>query len=217
MALAGKKPSVDIPFSELVNDVSSVFMGNLELTNSRYGIYLDAIKVDTDSSDRVLGQKINYQIDQTTVAFGAFYRALSYELGGNHLFGEPRKLAIDPTIGARWTKLKAQVQAKPFGLKLAKQAEWTDPFIGVRVTADLTNKWNLSALSQIGGLDTDNKKTYNHEFYLGYRTYLFDQPSIVRVGYRSLSQRYTSTDFTGQRFKYDVRQSGPMLGLSVRF
>lgn len=217
LALAGKKPAVDIPFSELVNDVDSIFMGNLELTNSHYGFYIDAINVDTDSNDRVMGQKISYKIDQTTVALGAFYRAFNYELGGNHLFDEPRRIAIDPTIGARWTKLTAEVQSKPFDLKLSKKAEWTDPFVGLRLTADLTNKWNLSLLSQVGGLDTDNKKTHNHEAYLGYRVYLLDHPTIIRVGYRSLSQRYTSTDFTGHRFKYDIRQSGPVVGMTMRF
>jgi len=217
LALAGKKPSVDIPFSELVNDVNSIFMGNLELTNSRYGFYIDAINVDTDSNDRVLGQKISYKINQATVAFGAFYRAFTYELGGNHLFGEPRRIAIDPTVGARWTKLKAEVQSDTFGLKLSKKAEWTDPFVGARLTADLTNRLNLSVLTQIGGLDTDNKKTHNHEVYLGYRTYFLDQPTIIRFGYRSLSQRYTTTDFTGQRFKYDMRQSGPVIGMTMRF
>ena len=63
LALAGKKPAVDIPFSELVNDVDSIFMGNLELTNAHYGFYIDAINVDTDSNDRVMGQKISYKIE----------------------------------------------------------------------------------------------------------------------------------------------------------
>lgn len=217
LAIAGQRPSVNVPFSELANDASSVFMGNIELTNSRYGFYLDAVSVDTDSSDRVYGQKISYKIDQTTIAAGGFYRAISHELGGNTLFGEPRRLTVDPSIGARWTKLKAEVKTKSFGIHMAKKAEWTDPFIGLRLTADLTNQWNLLATTQISGFESNNKKTQAHELYLGYRTYLFSQPTILRVGYRSLNQRYTSKDFTGHQFKYDIRQAGPLVGLTMRF
>lgn len=217
LELAGHKPSVDIPFSKLINDVDSIFMGNIELTNSQYGFFIDAINVNTSSNTHVMAQKIDYKIDQTSIAFGAFYRAFSYKFGGNNAFDEAKRISIDPTIGLRWTKLKAEVEAKPFGLASSKKTEWFDPFIGLRLSADLTDKWNLSALNQIGGLNNNNKKTYNHEVYLGYRTHILDKPTIIRLGYRSLSQRYTTTDFTGHRFNYDIRQSGPVVGITVRF
>ena len=72
-------------------------------------------------------------------------------------------------------------------------------------------------LADTGGLDTASKKTWNAQGYLGYRMYVADHPAIIRVGYRVLSQDYRTTDFTGNKFKYDVTQRGPVLGLSMRF
>ena len=83
--------------------------------------------------------------------------------------------------------------------------------------ADLTDRWTLSGETDTGGLDTSSKKTWNAQGYLGYRMYLADHPTILRVGYRVLAQNYRTTDFTGNTFKYDVTQRGPVLGLSMRF
>lgn len=83
--------------------------------------------------------------------------------------------------------------------------------------ADLTDRWTLSGEADAGGLDTSAKQTYNAQAYLGYRTYVFEHPTLVRVGYRVLAQDYRTRDFTGNTFKYDVTQRGPVIGLSMRF
>ena len=217
LAIAGKKADVDMPFADIVSDLDSVFMGNIELSNHRFGAYLDAINVDTSQTEHVMGQKIKVAVKQTTLAAGAFYRIYTSDLGGSTVFNEPRHFTIDPTIGVRWTKLKASLTNTALGLKFEKKTDWYDPFIGVRASADLDKHWNISALADVGGFDTSNKKTYNGQVYLGYRTFIAQQPTMLRVGYRYLSQRYKTRDFTGNSFNYDVRQAGPVLGLTVRF
>lgn len=57
LAIAGKKADVDMPFADIVSDLDSVFMGNIELSNRRFGAYLDAINVDTSQTEHVMGQK----------------------------------------------------------------------------------------------------------------------------------------------------------------
>ena len=76
---------------------------------------------------------------------------------------------------------------------------------------------DIVALNDVGGFDTATKSSYGAQGYLGYRTHLFQYPTILRAGYRVLSQKYQTHDFTGNTFKYDVTQRGPAIGLSVRF
>lgn len=215
--LAGIKSKVDIPFSEILSDLNSVFMGNLEISRRQWGFYLDAVNVDTRQNASPMGLSAKVGINQNTIAAGAFYRVYERQLSGQNHFGEPRHLAIDPLIGVRWTRLEAQLKVPMLGMDIKKKAHWNDPFIGARLSADLNSRWNLSSQFELGGWDTSDKKTLNSQAYLGYRTHWFRQPTILRGGYRYLHQRYETQDFTGHRFRYDMTQKGPALGVTVRF
>lgn len=70
-------------------------------------------------------------------------------LGGETVFARPRTLSIESTAGLRWTKLEADASA--LGLSASESADWTDPFIGLRMNADLTERWNLFAQADVGG------------------------------------------------------------------
>lgn len=216
-ALAGVNSQVDVPFSQTLGNLSSVFMGNLEVTNRTLGFYVDGVYADTHESHRVMGQKVGLSITQTTVAAGAYYRAYEQALAGATIFGEPRAWRVEPTAGVRWTRLASKLEISSLGFATQKKAQWSDPFLGLRMQADLSDRWTLSGEADLGGFDTATKNSYNAQGYLGYRTYLFQYPTILRAGYRVLSQEYQTRDFTGNRFKYDVTQRGPVLGLSVRF
>ena len=217
VALGGVDAKADVGFREIFNNINRVFMGNVEVTNRTLGFYLDGVYAKTSQSERAYGQKIGLDITQSTLAGGVYYRVYEYALGGNTVFGEPRTWRIEPTAGLRWTRITTKVDIDPVGFSTKKKTEWTDPFVGVRMQADLTDRWTLSGEADTGGFDTSSKKTYNAQAYLGYRTFLFEHPTIVRVGYRVLAQEYRTRDFTGNTFKYDVTQRGPVLGLSMRF
>lgn len=215
--LGGVNTHVDVPFSQTLGNLNSVFMGNLEVTNRTLGFYVDGVYADTHESHRVMGQKVGLSITQTTVAAGAYYRAYEQALGGATIFGEPRAWRVEPTAGVRWTRLASKLEIGSLGFATQKKAQWSDPFLGLRMQADISDRWTLSGEADVGGFDTATKNSYNAQGYLGYRTYLFQYPTILRAGYRVLSQEYQTRDFTGNRFKYDVTQRGPVLGLSVRF
>ena len=155
------------------------------------------------------------KIKTTILAAGVYYRAYDLALGGNTVFGEPRHFTVEPTIGVRWTKLEADADAGFAGLN--KSADWTDPFVGIRLSGDLDERWNLAGEADIGGFGAGSKLAINAQAYLGYRTEMFSHPSILRVGYRYLSQDYATDDFTGNRFRWNVTQQGPVIGFSMRF
>lgn len=215
-SLAGFDTDVDVPFSDVFDHLDFVLMGNIEVTNGQWGIYVDAQHVRTSQDEELLSNEIGLKIQTTSISAGAFFKAYEVELGGETVFARPRTLSIEPTAGIRWTKLEADVSV--LGLNASKRADWTDPFIGLRMNADLTERWNLFAEADIGGFGVGSRLSVNAQAYLGYRTMMLGRPTILRAGYRALYQDYENDDFTGvNKFRWDVTQHGPVVGLSMRF
>ncbi|MGA1801453.1 hypothetical protein [Rhizobium sp. HT1-10] len=214
-SLAGYDTDVDVPFSDIFKHLDLAAMGNIEVTNNLFGFYIDAQHVRTSQDESIAEHEIDVKIRTTLVSAGVYYRIYDQLLGGNTSFGEPRRFTIEPTVGVRWTKLEADV-ATGFG-RADKYADWTDPFVGLRMSGDLSERWNLAGEADIGGFDIGSKLSINAQAYLGYRSQMFGRPAITRIGYRLLSQDYETRDFTGEKFRWDVVQHGPVLGFSLRF
>jgi len=215
-SLAGFDTDVDVPFSEIFDHLDLALMGNVEVTNGKWGVFFDGQHVQTSQDERVFAHEIGIDIKTTTLAAGAFFKAYEVELGGQTVFGKPRTISFEPTVGVRWTELKADVSA--FGVSSTKSSDWADPFIGLRMNADLTDRWNLFAEADAGGFDVGSKVSVNAQAYLGYRMEMLGKPTILRAGYRLLYQDYENDDFTGaNKFRWDVSQHGPVVGFSMRF
>jgi hypothetical protein len=215
-SLAGFDTDVDVLFSEIFDHLDLALMGNVEVTNGKWGVYFDGQHVQTSQDERVFAHEIGIDIKTTTLAAGAFFKAYEVELGGQTVFGKPRTISFEPTVGVRWTELKADVSA--FGVSSTKNSDWADPFIGLRMNADLTDRWNLFAEADVGGFDVGSKVSVNAQAYLGYRMEMLGKPTILRAGYRLLYQDYENDDFTGaNKFRWDVSQHGPVVGFSMRF
>lgn len=212
--LLGRSTAVDVPFRDILNNLDMSFMGNIEVTNGTFGAYFDGQYTKTSQDEDALGEQLALDIVSTTLTGGVFYRVYQHNLDGLTYFGRQRVFAIEPTVGIRWTQLKATLSVGPY--TESRKTDWTDPFIGTRVLYDISDRWNISAEADIGGFGTGTKLSANGQIYLGYRTKLFDLPTIWRVGYRALHQNYHDND-TREKFKYDVTQHGPVVGLSVLF
>ena len=212
--LMGRSTSVDVPFKDILNNLDMSFMGNIEITNGTYGAYFDGQYTKTSQKEDVLDRQLGLDITSTTLTGGVFYRVYQHDLDGLTYYGRQRVFAIEPTAGIRWTQIKAKLNVDPF--TESRQANWTDPFIGTRVLYDIGERWNISAEADIGGFGAGTKLSANGQIYLGYRTRVFNLPTIWRVGYRALYQDYRDED-SREKFKYDVTQHGPVVGWSVQF
>ncbi len=212
--LMGRSTSVDVPFKDILNNLDMSFMGNIEITNGTYGAYFDGQYTKTSQKEDVLDRQLGLDITSTTLTGGVFYRIYQHDLDGLTYYGRQRVFAIEPTAGIRWTQIKAKLNVDPF--TESRQANWTDPFIGTRVLYDIGERWNISAEADIGGFGAGTKLSANGQIYLGYRTRVFNLPTIWRVGYRALYQDYHDDD-SREKFKYDVTQHGPVVGWSVQF
>lgn len=212
--LLGMNTNVDVPFREILDNLDVSLMGNVEITNGTFGAYVDGQYTKTSQGADVRGEQLDMDIKSTTVSGGVYYRIYEQKLDGTTLFGKQRVFAIEPTVGLRWTELNARVNIGPYSE--SRKADWTDPFIGTRFFYDINDRWNIFAEADIGGFGAGTKLSANGQIYLGYRTLIFDVPTTWRVGYRALYQDYRDNDGV-EKFKYDVTQHGPVIGLSVQF
>lgn len=212
--LLGFSTDVDVPFKDILSNLDMSFMGNVEITNGTFGAYFDGQYTKTSQEEDVLHEKLNLEIISTTLSGGVYYRIYQQNLDGLTYFGRQRVFAIEPTAGIRWTQIKATLNVGPFSE--TRKTNWTDPFVGTRVVYDIGERWNISAEADIGGFGAGTKLSANGQIYLGYRTKLFDLPTIWRVGYRALYQDFRD-DEGREKFKYDVTQHGPVIGLSIIF
>nr|WP_236016143.1 hypothetical protein [Brucella endophytica] len=213
--LFGLDTGVDVPFREIYDHLDAAFMGNIDATNGTVGFYIDGQYVKVSKDENLLGNEVNVDITSTTLSGGVYYRMHEAALDGATLFGDPRVFALEPTVGVRWTRLKAELDAGPL-LNETRKVEWTDPFVGARIFYDLTDRWNIFAEADIGGFGAGTKLSANGQIYLGYRTLLVDLPINWRVGYRALYQDYREETQAGE-FKYDVTEHGPVVGFSVQY
>lgn len=212
--LLGLSSDVHMPFREIVNNLDMSFMGNIEVGNGTFGAYFDGQYTKTSQGKDIYNNRLGLNITATTLSGGVYYRIYEQNLNGNTLFGNQRIFAIEPTVGVRWTKLKAGLDIHRYNI--SRTESWTDPFIGSRILYDLNERWNIAAEADIGGFGLGTKLSANGQIYFGYRTLMLDMPVIWRVGYRSFYQNYN--DGTGfEKFKYKVNQHGPVIGLSVVF
>ncbi|MFC4624322.1 hypothetical protein ACFO1V_03630 [Daeguia caeni] len=212
--LYGYSTDVDIPFRDTLKNLDLTAMGNIEITNGVFGAYFDGQYTKTSQDESLLGHKLGLDVEATNLIGGVYYRLYEQKLEGTTTFGKQRVFAIEPTIGLRWTRLEAKLSSGPYSI--TRKAEWLDPFIGSRFFYDINDRWNIFAEADIGGFGAGTRLSANGQAYLGYRTFLFDVPTTLRVGYRVLYQDYKN-DNIASRFKYDVTQHGPVVGLSMQF
>ncbi|WP_261113155.1 hypothetical protein, partial [Serratia quinivorans] len=87
---------------------------------------------------------------------------------------------------------------------------WAVPFVGVRGSYDLSERWNLSSQWDVGAWG----RQYNlqGQTYLGYRLGILGKESMLRVGAHILHQ-----DYQDGGFHWNVSQYGPVAGLSMKF
>nr|WP_316628282.1 hypothetical protein [uncultured Brevundimonas sp.] len=213
--LAGRRAPVDVPFSDAFKHLESIAMGDIEVRKGRWAGFVDYQYARTNEGMSLMGLPSELGTRSTTVAGGLAYRLVDSPLGGRTVFGDPRSFRVRPIVGARWSKLRADLNT-PLGAT-SKGVEWTDMLVGLRVEADATDRWTLRGQVDAGGLDGNNRSSRSWQALATYHTPLAGGAVAVNLGYRLLEQNYQQNDFTGQRFDWSVTRHGPIVGLSLTY
>ncbi len=203
VALGSLSHRVDQPFSDTWSHLDKAYMAYIDVTKGRWGGYIDKQYVKTTSQDRLgpASTRLKTKLDRTSV--GTYVTAIDTHIGQHQ-----QRFTLAPTLGVHFTSVTADLNVEAMGLtKQAKRSSsWAEPYIGTRFVYDVNPQWNLA-----GQVDVGTRHSKGYQAYVGYRTKLFNQPTNVRIGYRTINQKHHKNDFT-----WDIKQSGPVFGLSMQ-
>jgi len=203
MTFRGTTVPVDIPFEEVFDNLKFTFMGLVEVGKGRWSFMADLFYAKLEPSTSNNTADFDSQIEQFIGNFAVFYHVVESPTSRFDVYGGAR---------VNWMETDVDIQGKgPGGRAFSESADktWVDPIIGVRVHHDLTDKFFLRAVADIGGFGISSDITWQGMALLGYR--VTDNASLG-LGYRGIGTDYTSGTTT-----YDVISHGLLLGLEYRF
>jgi hypothetical protein len=91
--------------------------------------------------------------------------------------------------------------------------DWVEPFVGSRLTLNLTDRWTITLRGDVGGFDVDNSHfSWQAAGLVGYHWKLEDGELSLFAGYRALAQDYETTNFS-----WNMTTHGPLLGMALNY
>jgi len=199
----GVTTPVDVPFEDIFDSLDFTIMGLVEVGKGKWSFLADLFYVRLDISSSTRAADFNTEIEQFIGNFAVFYNLV-----------ETSSTRFDAYAGARvnWMETDLTVRGKgPFGRTLEATGDktWVDPIVGFRLHQDLSEKFFVRALADIGGFGAASDLTWQAMASLGYR--VTDNASLS-LGYRGLGTDYSNDDKT-----YDVITHGLLLGFQYNF
>lgn len=134
--------------------------------------------------------------------------------GGYRVLDTPR-FTLDALAGARFwyisndVTLTAALGGGSVTYNYGESFGWVDPLVGLRAFLPLTSKLSFQGQADIGGFGAGSDHTWS---VLATFNYAFSDHLSASAGYKVLDVEY---DHKGH--VYDVRLSGPVLGMTYRF
>lgn len=130
--VSGITTDVDVPFKDLIKDLS--FGGMLLGTarKGRFGFALNGVYARVSPDDSVGGVDIDTTSDLASLAAAPFYRVVdwTYRTGAD---GQPHRFILEPYAGARWNYVRAEIEIRG-GNRVDQSQSWVDPIVGTRTT-----------------------------------------------------------------------------------
>ena len=203
MTIRGNTVPVDVPFDKIFDNLKFTFMGLVEVGKGRWSFMSDLFYAKLEPSVSTVRADFDSQIEQFIGNFAVFYNVVQTPTTRFDVYGGAR---------VNWMETDVDIRRNlPPLITLSESADktWVDPIIGFRVHHDLTDKFFIRALADIGGFNISSDITWQAMASLGYR---ITEDASVGLGYRGLGTDYTSGSTT-----YDVISHGLLLGLEYRF
>lgn len=206
---------VDVPFSDLLENLDVGFMGFVEHRRDKWSFigdlfYADISVDDTTAVNPALSIELDAEVKQIMAEGFVGYRVFEQD-HGNARFG------IDLLGGVRYNKIEVDlgVRATLLGLTASasrnRDEDWVDGVIGVRAQYGHNNGWGVSGWADIGkGSDSNS---YQLAAFVNHR---FKNNVKLFGGYRYYDFQYEAGS-GASRIKLDLDFSGPMLGIAYRF
>lgn len=235
----GVEAEVDTSFVDILDESDSIFalMGALDLTADRLVLQLNGAYSTAEFGESrgrarsgplggsaTVDATLDIEIESAWFeAFGGYRivdASLNQETGSSvhlDLFAGIRHtvldLDIDATADSTITLPGGQVLTGGRSRSLDQQAEWFEPFVGMRTGIALNEHWRLSLRGDIGGFGLDNADfAWQVVAAIGYEWGSGNWRYGLFGGYRALGQEYAEDGFI-----WDIVTHGPIVGFGATY
>lgn len=198
---------VDISFSDILDNLEFGAMAAYRGGNDRWGVMADIIYMDLETDKDGLGPfgrtRANVELDQ-----------LIMELDASIVVTE----RLDAYVGLRYWDVDSTVSVfggGPLGADISASlgSDWVDLLYGLRYTQPLGEKWTFVIRGDIAPMGTGSDMSWHSTAFFDWR---LGEHTHALFGYRLIDVDYESGSGLN-RFKMDVTQGGPSIGVAWKF
>jgi hypothetical protein len=191
-----------LDFSDLVDQLKLGMMVAYAAQSDSWTLGVDAIYMNLEAS-KIANAGVSFDSEATQ-------RLLSVD--GAYRLG-PR---FEVLAGLRYNALDADVTVAglPGGSRAAGRSEsWIDPYVGGRYTLPFADRWTFTLRADVGGFGVGSDSAWQFVSRFNWST----TPKLdVLFGYRIIDVDYDDGE-GADRFLYDVRSSGPVIGAAYHY
>lgn len=223
VGLFGRGPvEVDIPFSDILENLDFAAMGVGEAHNGTWGVFVD-LNYTNLSADKSRSRSLERDIlEQFSVGAEVSASADIKEFIGTFM-GQWRaidsdQMSLDLMAGARYWNIDNDIEARASltvagpesEITVAKAvsgsdgASWVDPMIGIKSRIDTNSPLYLTGWGMIGGFGVGSDFNWDVMGGVGYQ---WTDGFATVVGYRAIG-----VDYEDDGFVYDIIQQGVAVG-----
>lgn len=191
--------SFDNSFSDLLEDLDAAFFMTGLARQDRLVLFFDLSYTSSSRSGRVppgITASGEVKMRSATLAAGRRYRATE-------------RTAVDLLGGARIWRVDGSVGVPLAGVAIAREANFVDPIVALRVNTELSERWSLLGYLDVGGFGVGSNMTWQVAVTANYR---MNENLYISGGWRHL---YVDYDESGAEFEGSM--TGPILGVTWQF
>ncbi|MFO1243368.1 MAG: hypothetical protein U1E36_09295 [Rickettsiales bacterium] len=201
----GRLPTADVnmDFGDILSKTDFAGMGIFEIRRGKIGFFGELLYIKMSDDVKGPAGYISAEPDVssfTGLAAGS-YRVAEDNWGNVDIVGGVRVFDLSNEL-----TLSSSNPALPT-LRAKESETWADAVGGAKMRYNINDNWFLNAWAMAGAGGSDF--TWD---LLGAAGYQFNSTWSVSAGYRALG-----VDYENDGFRYDVVQSGPVLGVTARF
>lgn len=200
----GVTSDIDWSFNDILQNLDMAFMGQFEAHKSKFGFVVSPVYMDlSDDANGPLGfVDAEASMEATIVDYFATWEMIP---------------GLELMAGARYTTLDVELKLHNdiTGATLSTDGtkSWTDPIVGLRFAHEFNDRWSANLRGDVGGGAGQSDLVWNALAAVAYKV---GDSGKIYLGYRVLDYDYEDGD-AADRFTFDLRIDGPVLGYGMTF
>ena len=197
--------NVDLPFSDVIQNLEFAFMGLAEARKGRFMMGLDATYTNLGKSVKtpygILANSIDVSNTSVMLTGVAGYGIVDTGMARLDLIAGARLWSVNNDFDVKGGFLD--------GVSKSDGATWVDPLVGAKLRVDVLPSVYVASWAMIGGFGVGSDLMWD---LMGGAGYEFTDHASLFAGYRA-----ASVDYSNDGFVYDTVEQGPVAALVFRF